>query len=178
MMHSVADIAGVNAVTRVVLENAACAVAGMADGWAKDATKNAKLATQTEKKPTLGINTTIETMHLHSSNTNEVHPSTISHAPTTSEDPPPAAISTNPSDEPSMWAISFQQLLDVKEECMKMFSNDFESKTMRDVNSEIIIPVCRETGKSYALTKNPQGLRTEVFVSTAGTSLLENSSTA
>jgi len=34
MMHSVADIAGVNAVTRVVLENAASAVEGMADGWA------------------------------------------------------------------------------------------------------------------------------------------------
>ena len=64
-----------------------------------------------------------------------------------------------------MWAISFQQLLDVKEEAMKIFSNDFESKTMRDINSEIIIPMCRETGKSYALTKNPQGLKTEVFVS-------------
>ena len=64
-----------------------------------------------------------------------------------------------------MWAISFQQLLDVKEESMKMFSNNFESRTMRDINSKIIIPVCRETGKSYALTKNPQGLKTEVFVS-------------
>mmetsp|Transcript_8766 Transcript_8766/g.10243 ORF Transcript_8766/g.10243 Transcript_8766/m.10243 type:complete len:456 (+) Transcript_8766:90-1457(+) len=58
MMHSVADIAGVNAVTRVVLENAASAVEGMADGWAKRnaaATKKAKLANRTKKKPTLGM---------------------------------------------------------------------------------------------------------------------------
>jgi len=58
MMHSVADIAGVNAVTRVVLENAAAAVEGMADGWAKRnaaATKKAKLANRTKKKPTLGM---------------------------------------------------------------------------------------------------------------------------
>jgi len=48
----------VNAVTRVVLENAAAAVEGMADGWAKRnaaATKNAKLANRTKKKPTLGM---------------------------------------------------------------------------------------------------------------------------
>eukprot|EP00555_Chaetoceros_dichaeta_P003059 CAMPEP_0198248756 /NCGR_PEP_ID=MMETSP1447-20131203/464_1 /TAXON_ID=420782 /ORGANISM="Chaetoceros dichaeta, Strain CCMP1751" /LENGTH=78 /DNA_ID=CAMNT_0043933235 /DNA_START=29 /DNA_END=262 /DNA_ORIENTATION=- len=58
MMHSVADIAGVNAVTRVVLENAASAVEGMADGWAKRnaaATKKAENCFQTEKKPTLGM---------------------------------------------------------------------------------------------------------------------------
>merc|ERR1740136_266826 len=68
-------------------------------------------------------------------------------------------------DEPSMCAISFQQLRDVNEVAMKMFSNDFESKTMRDINEEIIIPICQETGKPYALAKNPLGLKTDVFIS-------------
>merc|ERR1740136_431627 len=68
-------------------------------------------------------------------------------------------------DEPSMCAISFQQLQDVNEVAMKMFSNDFESKTMRDINEKIIIPICQETGKPYALAKNPLGLKTEVFIS-------------
>jgi len=66
--------------------------------------------------------------------------------------------------EPSKRAISFQQLLDVNEVAKKMFSNDFESKTMRDINEKIIIPVCRETGKPYALAKNPRGLKTEWFI--------------
>merc|ERR1740136_455127 len=68
-------------------------------------------------------------------------------------------------DELSMCAISFQQLLDVNEVAMKMFSNDFELKTMRDINEKIIIPICRETEKPYALAKNPLGLKTEVFIS-------------
>ena len=36
---------------------------------------------------------------------------------------------------------------------------------MRDVNEKIIIPVCRKEKKSYALSINGCGLKTEVFVS-------------
>ena len=36
---------------------------------------------------------------------------------------------------------------------------------MRDINKAIIIPKCRETKKSYALSKNSEGLKAEVFVS-------------
>merc|ERR1740124_1613941 len=36
---------------------------------------------------------------------------------------------------------------------------------MRDINEEIIIPICQETEKPYALAKNPLGLKTEVFIS-------------
>merc|ERR1740136_590675 len=48
---------------------------------------------------------------------------------------------------------------------MKLFKEDFESKTMRDVNDKIIIPVCRKEKKSYALSTNECGLKTDVFVS-------------
>jgi len=69
------------------------------------------------------------------------------------------------SKEPSMWAISFQQLLDVKEKAVIMFRDNFGSKTMRDINKDIIIPVCQETKTAYALSKNIDGLETQVFVS-------------
>jgi len=71
----------------------------------------------------------------------------------------------NISNEPSMWAISFQQLLDVKKQAESMFGHNFGSKTMRDINIHIIIPVCQETNMAYALSKNIDGLETEVFVS-------------
>jgi len=51
MMHSVADIAGLNRVTEVVLGNASCAIAGMAEGWSK----RTATTTQTKTKPTLGM---------------------------------------------------------------------------------------------------------------------------
>jgi len=52
MMHSVADIAGLNRVTEVVLGNASWAVAGMAEGWNKRTTAT---TTQTKTNPTLGM---------------------------------------------------------------------------------------------------------------------------
>mmetsp|Transcript_8767 Transcript_8767/g.10246 ORF Transcript_8767/g.10246 Transcript_8767/m.10246 type:complete len:454 (+) Transcript_8767:90-1451(+) len=55
MMHSVADIAGVNAVTRVVLENAGAAVASMAIGWAKRTAATTKDTPQINAKPTIGM---------------------------------------------------------------------------------------------------------------------------
>merc|ERR1740136_128015 len=48
---------------------------------------------------------------------------------------------------------------------MKLFKEDFESKTMRHVNDKLIIPVCRKEKKSYALSTNECGLKTDVFVS-------------
>merc|ERR1740136_133491 len=67
--------------------------------------------------------------------------------------------------DPRMWAISFENLLMVNDQAMKLFKGDFEGKTMRDVNEKIIIPVCRKEKKSYALSKNECGLKTDVFVS-------------
>jgi len=69
------------------------------------------------------------------------------------------------SDDPSMRAISYQQLLEVKDLVVSMFIDDFESKTMRDINEKIIIPVCRKTKKSYALSTNIDGLKIDAFVS-------------
>merc|ERR1740136_137651 len=68
-------------------------------------------------------------------------------------------------DDPRMWAISFENLLLINDQAMKLFKGDFEGKTMRDVNEKIIIPVCRKEKKSYALSKNECGLKTDVFVS-------------
>merc|ERR1740124_1250377 len=67
--------------------------------------------------------------------------------------------------DPRMWAISFEKLLMVNDQAMKLFGEDFEGKTMRDVNEQIIIPVCRKEKKSYALSTNEFGLKTDVFVS-------------
>merc|ERR1740124_1375768 len=67
--------------------------------------------------------------------------------------------------DPGMWAISFERLLMVNDQAKKLFKEDFESKTMRDVNDMIIIPVCRKEKKSYALSINKCGLKTDVFVS-------------
>eukprot|EP00555_Chaetoceros_dichaeta_P001055 CAMPEP_0198276452 /NCGR_PEP_ID=MMETSP1447-20131203/65316_1 /TAXON_ID=420782 /ORGANISM="Chaetoceros dichaeta, Strain CCMP1751" /LENGTH=689 /DNA_ID=CAMNT_0043971405 /DNA_START=145 /DNA_END=2215 /DNA_ORIENTATION=+ len=55
LMHSVADIAGLNAVTRVVLENAGAAVASMAIGWAKRTAATTKDTPQINAKPTIGM---------------------------------------------------------------------------------------------------------------------------
>merc|ERR1740124_1909538 len=67
--------------------------------------------------------------------------------------------------DPRMWAISFETLLLVNDQAKKLFKEDFESKTMRDVNAKIIIPVCRKEKRSYALSTNECGLKTDVFVS-------------
>merc|ERR1740136_337804 len=67
--------------------------------------------------------------------------------------------------DPRMWAISFENLLMINDQAKKLFKEDFEDKTMRDVNEKIIIPVCRKEKKSYALSKNECGLKTDVFVS-------------
>ena len=64
-----------------------------------------------------------------------------------------------------MWAISFEKLLEVNDQANKLFKEDFEGKTMRDVNDYIIIPVCRKEKKSYAFSTNECGVKTDVFVS-------------
>jgi len=62
-------------------------------------------------------------------------------------------------------AISYAQLLEVRDQAKSLFKDDYEEKTMRDVNEAIIKPVCQSTRKSYAASKNPDGLKLKVFVS-------------
>jgi len=66
---------------------------------------------------------------------------------------------------PAMWAMTYNQLLEVKDLAEATFKKDFESKTMRDINKEIIKPVCQRNKTSYALSKNSEGLKINVFVS-------------
>lgn len=63
-----------------------------------------------------------------------------------------------------MWAISFEQLLEVHQQAMEVFGVKLDSITMRDINKKIIIPMCKGE-ESYALAKNPKGLKTGTFIS-------------
>lgn len=67
--------------------------------------------------------------------------------------------------DPRLWAISYQQLLEVRDQAKLIFKEDYEHKSMRDINKEIIIPRCQRTRRSYALSINNDGLKTDVFVS-------------
>jgi len=67
--------------------------------------------------------------------------------------------------DPQMWAISYEMLLEVRDRAMELFKEDFDDKSMRDINEKIIVPVCQQNKKSYALSKNMCGLKTDVFVS-------------
>ena len=72
---------------------------------------------------------------------------------------------SSPDPDPTLCAISYAQLLEVKDQAMSLFKEDYDNKTMRDVNEAIIIPVCQSTRKSYAASKNPDGLKLDVFMS-------------
>ena len=47
---------------------------------------------------------------------------------------------------------------------MELFGDHFSGVTMRDICQELIEPICRETGTSFALHKNPEGLQVDAFV--------------
>lgn len=66
---------------------------------------------------------------------------------------------------PSHWCISYEQLLDVDKAARNLFGTvAYPSKTMRDICDNIIIETCEATGKSYALSVNPDGLPIQAFV--------------
>ena len=69
------------------------------------------------------------------------------------------------SADSTLCAISYAQLLEVKDQAKNLYKDDYEEKTMRDVNEDIIKPICQSTHKSYAASKNPDGLKLNVFVS-------------
>jgi len=66
--------------------------------------------------------------------------------------------------DPAMWAITYEQLLEVRDQAGEMFNENFNLKTMRDINDMIIRPLCEENKTSYSLFKNIKGLKTDVFV--------------
>lgn len=61
---------------------------------------------------------------------------------------------------PSYWCISYEQLLDLDDLALMTCGEEAYSKhaTMRDICQKIIIPRCRESGTSFALSLNPNGL--------------------
>ena len=71
-------------------------------------------------------------------------------------------------DDSSHAAITYQQLMDLEEEARQVLGRrPFERATMRTVISAIIEPSCRQTGVCYARQLNPEGLRTDAFITHA-----------
>jgi len=68
---------------------------------------------------------------------------------------------------PSMWSMSFEQLLEIRRDAQIKFGWSFRRKTMRDVCAEIVKPTCERTKKSCALYKNENGLPCQAFVTHA-----------
>jgi len=78
-------------------------------------------------------------------------------------------------DQPSRWCISYDQLLEVDKEARQMFGTfRYKTKTMHDIVECIIMPKCKETGKSYARYLNPEGLPIESFVTHAWNGFFEH----
>jgi hypothetical protein len=66
---------------------------------------------------------------------------------------------------PERWCLSYEQLLDVDRQAREKFgSHDYPNATMRDICDKIIVPRCQESGTSYALSLNPEGLAIDCFV--------------
>lgn len=66
---------------------------------------------------------------------------------------------------PERWCLSFEQLLDVDRLAREEFGSDsYSTATMRDICDRIILPLCRSSGTSYALSVNPEGLPIDCFV--------------
>lgn len=72
-----------------------------------------------------------------------------------------AKVNTPP---PHLWSISFEQLLEIRCLAAEKFGDSFQSKTMHDINSEIVKPLCARVNNSYALYLNPNGLPCHTFI--------------
>ena len=72
---------------------------------------------------------------------------------------------TMASEDPSLWGISYSQLMSVYYEAKDYYGTRFPNITMRDITQDFIVPLCNDTGTSYALHQNPAGLRADAFVS-------------
>jgi len=64
----------------------------------------------------------------------------------------------------SMRAISYEQLLDFERRASNYYWWKYGSKTMRDINKDIIAPYCEATGQPCTRLLNPDGLRVGAFV--------------
>ena len=76
-----------------------------------------------------------------------------------------ARTATMSSNQPHMWSIPYTLLMEIEETAAQRFGTEAYSRmTMRDINREIIEPCCRQSGKSYALSANPNGLKVDAFI--------------
>eukprot|EP00931_Biecheleriopsis_adriatica_P061501 TRINITY_DN3697_c0_g1_i3.p1 TRINITY_DN3697_c0_g1~~TRINITY_DN3697_c0_g1_i3.p1 ORF type:complete len:467 (+),score=73.26 TRINITY_DN3697_c0_g1_i3:38-1402(+) len=68
--------------------------------------------------------------------------------------------------DPAYAAISFYQLLEMRQQAKKEFGQQYVTATMHDVNRHIIQPACEKHGKCYAHILNGHDLKfLQVFVS-------------
>lgn len=68
---------------------------------------------------------------------------------------------------PKNWAISWDQLQGLDRTARSVFGSKYESITMRDISTKILMPLCAEAGTSYALAHNPKGRMLTHFVTHA-----------
>lgn len=68
-------------------------------------------------------------------------------------------------EDPTLWSISYRQLMAVHMEAKDIFGDRFDQITMHDINRDFLQPLCQKSGKSYALHQNPNGLLVDAFVS-------------
>jgi len=77
------------------------------------------------------------------------------------EYPPHHPLIGSSSPPPRNWCIRYEQLLQVEELAIQVFGREAfyqDNITMRDICHEIILPRCQKSGRSYALSVNPDGL--------------------
>lgn len=76
-----------------------------------------------------------------------------------------SGMSETAANDPSLWSITYQQLMDIEALAKETFGYwGFRRLSMRHVNDAIIAPKCRESGTSYALALNPEGLPVDAFI--------------
>eukprot|EP00038_Savillea_parva_P008111 m.174846 g.174846 ORF g.174846 m.174846 type:complete len:284 (+) comp13880_c0_seq1:133-984(+) len=69
---------------------------------------------------------------------------------------------------PQRWAMTEAQLVGIRTAAIAQahdLGQDYAQWTIRDINTHVVLPTCRAFQTSYALSVNPVGCDTEVFVS-------------
>ena len=55
--------------------------------------------------------------------------------------------------DPRMWVISYQQLLDIRDQAMVIFNEEYEHRLMRDIKQKIFISECQRMKTSICTVK-------------------------
>eukprot|EP00546_Thalassionema_frauenfeldii_P003592 CAMPEP_0178935170 /NCGR_PEP_ID=MMETSP0786-20121207/24350_1 /TAXON_ID=186022 /ORGANISM="Thalassionema frauenfeldii, Strain CCMP 1798" /LENGTH=148 /DNA_ID=CAMNT_0020613195 /DNA_START=146 /DNA_END=589 /DNA_ORIENTATION=+ len=65
---------------------------------------------------------------------------------------------------PSMCCMSYEQLIEFRDNSQLLYGKAYRNFTMRDVVDRIIKPVCKESKACYAQYLNSEGLKVSAFI--------------